>query len=91
MMQRPGPHTHNCCGGRDVRFEQVGELLFDIRVTVTITYADGRTQDVTVPLTERLVKWTCRPMAGPVGCESIRITPPSRSSMKAHAQLSSDR
>ena len=35
MMQRPGPHTHNCCGGRDVRFEQVGELLFDIRVRLT--------------------------------------------------------
>ena len=36
-----------------MRFEQVGELVFDIRVTVTITYADGRTQDVTVPVTIR--------------------------------------
>jgi len=40
-----------------VRFEQVGELLFDIPVTVTITYADGRTQEVVVPVTERRVEW----------------------------------
>ncbi|MBF8300437.1 MAG: pepN 3 [Acidobacteria bacterium] len=45
-------------GAVDVRFEQVGELLFDIPVTVTITYADGRIDDVVVPVTERLVEWT---------------------------------
>jgi len=44
-------------GAVDVRFEQVGELLFDIPVTVTITYADGRTQEVVVPVTERRVEW----------------------------------
>jgi len=44
--------------GVDVRFEQVGELLFDIPVTVTIAYADGRTEDVVVPITERLVERT---------------------------------
>jgi hypothetical protein len=44
-------------GAVDVRFEQVGELLFDIPVTVTITYADGRTQDVVVPVTECRVEW----------------------------------
>jgi hypothetical protein len=45
-------------GAVTVQFEQVGELLFDIPVTVTITYADGRTQDVVVPVTERRVEWT---------------------------------
>ena len=39
-----------------IRFEQVGELIFDVPVTVTITYTDGRTQDVVVPVTERLVE-----------------------------------
>ena len=39
-----------------MRFEQVGELIFDVPVTVTITYTDGRTQDVVVPVTERLVE-----------------------------------
>lgn len=38
------------------RFEQVGELLFDIPVTVTITYTDGRTHEVVVPVTERRVE-----------------------------------
>ena len=41
-----------------VQFEQVGELLFDIPVTVTVTYTDGRTWDVVVPVTERRVEWT---------------------------------
>ena len=44
-------------GTVDVRFEQIGDLVFDIPVTVTITYADGRTQEVVVPVTERLVEW----------------------------------
>ena len=38
------------------RFEQVGDLLFDIPVTVTITYTDGRTHEVVVPVTERRVE-----------------------------------
>ena len=38
------------------RFEQVGDLLFDIPVTVTITYTDGRTHDVVVPVTDRRVE-----------------------------------
>jgi hypothetical protein len=42
-------------GERDVavRFEQIGELVFDIPVTVTIVYADGKTTDVVVPVTEK--------------------------------------
>ena len=35
-----------------VRFEQVGGILFDVPVTVTVVYADGRTQDTVVPVTE---------------------------------------
>jgi predicted metalloprotease with PDZ domain len=38
------------------RFEQVGELLFDVPVTVSITYTDGRTHDVVVPVTDRRVE-----------------------------------
>ena len=39
-----------------VRFEQVGDLVFDIPVTVTMTYADGRQQNVVVPLTDKIVE-----------------------------------
>ena len=44
-----------------VRFEQLGELLFDVPVTVTLVYADGKTQDAIVPVTERNVEWTMAP------------------------------
>jgi len=42
-------------GERDVtvRFEQLGTLVFDLPVTVTVTYADGRATDVIVPVTEK--------------------------------------
>ena len=40
-----------------MRFEQVGDQIFDIPVTVTITYTDGRTQDVVVAVTDRRVEW----------------------------------
>jgi hypothetical protein len=36
-----------------VRFEQVTEAIFDVPVTVTVTYSNGRTQEVVVPVTER--------------------------------------
>jgi hypothetical protein len=46
-------------GGKvSVRFEQAGSALFDVPVTVTIVYADGRTQDEVVAVTEQLVEWT---------------------------------
>jgi hypothetical protein len=35
-----------------MRFEQRGEQIFDVPVTVTLTYADGRTVNVIVPLTD---------------------------------------
>ena len=38
-----------------VRFEQLTDDIFDVPVTVTVTYANGRTQDVVVPVTERHV------------------------------------
>jgi len=38
-----------------VRFEQLGDVLFDVPVTVTITYSDGRVTDVVVPVTEKEV------------------------------------
>ena len=40
-----------------VRFEQVGPTLFDVPVTVTIVYADGRVQDEVVPVTDQRVQW----------------------------------
>jgi aminopeptidase N len=36
-----------------VRFEQRGDLLFDVPVTVTLLYADGRTEDVVVAVAEK--------------------------------------
>jgi aminopeptidase N len=43
-------------GAVNVRFEQAADLVFDVPVTVTITYANGRTQDVVVPVTEAVVE-----------------------------------
>ncbi len=39
-----------------VRFEQSSELVFDIPVTVTIVYADGRTKDTVVAITQAHVE-----------------------------------
>jgi len=39
-----------------VRFEQVGDQVFDIPVTVTLTYSDGRTSTVMVPVTDMQVE-----------------------------------
>jgi hypothetical protein len=39
-----------------VRFEQKGPLVFDLPVTVTLVYADGRTTDVMVPVTDKQVE-----------------------------------
>jgi hypothetical protein len=38
------------------RFDQVGEQLFDVPVKVSITYTDGRTHEVVVPVTDRRVE-----------------------------------
>jgi hypothetical protein len=40
----------------NVRFEQAADLVFDLPVTVTITYANGRTADFVVPVTEAVVE-----------------------------------
>jgi hypothetical protein len=42
--------------GVTVRFDQVGDELFDLPVTVTLVYANGRRQDIVVPVTERHVE-----------------------------------
>ena len=54
-------------GERDVtvRFEQMGTLVFDVPVTITIVYADGRSFDVVVPVTEKEVVQKI-PVDGPV-------------------------
>ncbi len=39
-----------------VRFEQLGDQVFDIPVTVTLTYSDGRTSTVVVPITDMQVE-----------------------------------
>jgi hypothetical protein len=43
-------------GELTIRFEQLGELVFDFPITVTVTYADGREQNVVVPILEKLVE-----------------------------------
>ena len=45
-------------GSVTMRLEQTTEQIFDIPVTVTITYASGRTQEQVVSLTERTLEWT---------------------------------
>jgi hypothetical protein len=45
-------------GSVTVRLEQTTEQVFDLPVTVTITYASGRTQEEVVSLTERTLEWT---------------------------------
>jgi hypothetical protein len=42
-------------GGVTMRFTQMTEPIFDVPVTVTLTYADGRTTDVVVVVTDREV------------------------------------
>ena len=39
-----------------VRFEQLGDVVFDLPVTVTLNYASGRTADIVVPITDMLVE-----------------------------------
>ncbi len=39
-----------------VRFEQLTADLFDVPVTVTVTYTNGRTQEFVVPVTDKQVE-----------------------------------
>ncbi len=48
-----------------VRFEQAGDQVFDIPVTVTLTYADGRTSTVVIPVSDAQVERSI-PTDGPV-------------------------
>jgi hypothetical protein len=41
-----------------LRFEQTGEVLFDVPVTVTLVYADGRTEDTVVVVAQQSVERT---------------------------------
>ena len=71
-------------GSVTVRLEQTTEaLLFHLPVTVTITYANGRTQEEVVSLTE--VRWKGRHprQVWFVRCRSIAIMPPSRASTQS--------
>lgn len=47
-----------------IRFEQAGDLVFDIPVTVSLTFADGRTEHVMVPVTEPTIEWSMPITAG---------------------------
>jgi len=52
-------YSHSIGAGKvTVRFEQVGRALFDVPVTVTLLYTDGRTRDEIVPVTDERVEWT---------------------------------
>jgi hypothetical protein len=55
----------NSSGGVVIRFQQSADEIFDIPVTVTLTYADGHTQDVVVPVTDAVVEQTIA-TTGPV-------------------------
>ncbi len=47
-----------------VRIEQIGEL-FDLPVPILVQYADGRTEEVVLPVTEAVVEKSI-PLKGPV-------------------------
>jgi hypothetical protein len=47
-----------------VRIDQIGDV-FDLPVTVTVQYADGRSADVTIPVTEAVVEHRI-PLQGPL-------------------------
>jgi hypothetical protein len=63
------PHLRYSTAASDrevtVRFEQLGALLFDVPVTVTVVLADGRLVDVVVPVTAKEVVQKI-PVDGPV-------------------------
>ena len=44
-----------------IRFEQMGEP-FDVPVTVSVVYSDGRVQDTVVAVTDPRVEWKMRPV-----------------------------
>jgi peptidase M1-like protein len=44
-------------GAVAVHFEQLGSTMFDVPVTVSVVYADGRIRDEVVPVTEQRVEW----------------------------------
>jgi hypothetical protein len=44
-------------GSVRVRFEQTGDIMFEVPVTVTVVYADGRTVDALVQVSDRQVEW----------------------------------
>ena len=58
--------------GRTVtmRFEQTGDLVFDVPVTVTLTYTDGRSQDVIVAITDKVVE---KKITGEVPIRQVQV------------------
>ena len=44
----------------NVRFEQTGNVVADLPVTVSLVYPDGRIVDSVVPITEQRVEWTIK-------------------------------
>jgi aminopeptidase N len=52
-------------GAVTVEFAQQGEVAFDLPVTVTLSFADGSTTDVILPLTDRQTERTI-PTSGTV-------------------------
>ena len=48
-----------------VRLEQLGDLVFDLPVTVTLRYHDGRTEEAVIPMSAAQIEWTV-PTDGPI-------------------------
>jgi hypothetical protein len=53
-----------------VHFEQRGDQIFDVPVTVTLVYADGRTKDVVVAITDKVVEHT---IAGEAAIKQVQV------------------
>ncbi|HVZ22132.1 MAG TPA: M1 family aminopeptidase [Vicinamibacterales bacterium] len=63
---------HTTIAGRSatVRFEQTGDTVFDIPVTVTLTYADGRTEDTVVAIGDKVTEKT---IAGAAAIRQVQV------------------
>jgi len=64
-MPRVAYHTTSTPTEVRVRFEQLGNLVFDLPVTVTLTGTNGQTRDVVVELSDTVVEHTI-PVDGPI-------------------------
>lgn len=53
-----------------LHFEEAGDQVFDVPVTVTLVYTDGRTKDVVVPIADKVAEQT---IAGAAAIKQVQV------------------